>query len=442
MSNASPPADGPRRGRPTALFSSSRPGPESESGSGRCCSRGSVVAPARRLRRRRGHAEGGRARHARLLRRLEARPCRVRAGDRADAAGSSRPATPASRSTERSSPPATRRATSSSASTTTCCRARSTTICSRRTSRPSSPQVPAEYDLDDEHRVTPVDHGEVCLNVDRGWFASRDLDAAARLRRPARPALPRPARRREPGHVHARARLPARHDRAVRRGGLARLVAPPARERGARRRRLGGGVHRALQRCRREQGRPADRRLVRLEPTGRGDLRRPRARRGADRGRRVDLLPAGGARGCPARRPQSRGRAGADRLHALAGVPADVPLSMFVFPVREGVALPPEFERFAVVPARPLELSPARIGRNRDRWIREWTDDRAALTILRATAVVVPAVFLALFFAYPLAGRSSSAGSARAACRPTCSPRRPTLGCCGSPSGRRPSRRC
>ncbi len=28
--------------------------------------------------------------------------------------------------------------------------------------------------------------------------------------------------------------------------------------------------------------------------------------------------------------------------------------------------------------------------------------DRAALTILRATAVVVPAVFLALFFAYPL----------------------------------------
>ncbi len=52
----------------------------------------------------------------------------------------------------------------------------------------------------------------------------------------------------------------------------------------------------------------------------------------------------------------------------------DVPLSMFVFPVREGVALPPEFERFAVVPAHPLELSPARIGRNRDRWISEWTE--------------------------------------------------------------------
>jgi thiamine transport system substrate-binding protein len=52
----------------------------------------------------------------------------------------------------------------------------------------------------------------------------------------------------------------------------------------------------------------------------------------------------------------------------------DVPGSMFVFPVRAGVALPPEFERHAVVPAHPLELPPAEIGRNRDRWIREWTD--------------------------------------------------------------------
>jgi thiamine transport system substrate-binding protein len=52
----------------------------------------------------------------------------------------------------------------------------------------------------------------------------------------------------------------------------------------------------------------------------------------------------------------------------------DVPLSMFVFPVRNGVTLPAAFAKWAVVPARPLELSPAEIGRNRDRWIREWTD--------------------------------------------------------------------
>ena len=52
---------------------------------------------------------------------------------------------------------------------------------------------------------------------------------------------------------------------------------------------------------------------------------------------------------------------------------ADVPLSMFVFPVRDGVELPEAFRRFAVVPPRPLELPPERIGANRDRWIREWT---------------------------------------------------------------------
>jgi thiamine transport system substrate-binding protein len=52
----------------------------------------------------------------------------------------------------------------------------------------------------------------------------------------------------------------------------------------------------------------------------------------------------------------------------------DVPLSMFVFPVVEGTALPQEFARFAVVPETPLELPPDEIGANRDQWVDEWTD--------------------------------------------------------------------
>ena len=36
----------------------------------------------------------------------------------------------------------------------------------------------------------------------------------------------------------------------------------------------------------------------------------------------------------------------------------DMPLQMFVFPVRDEAALPPEFEEFAVVPEHPLELAP------------------------------------------------------------------------------------
>ena len=52
----------------------------------------------------------------------------------------------------------------------------------------------------------------------------------------------------------------------------------------------------------------------------------------------------------------------------------DIPLQMFVFPARSDAALPPEFERFAVVPKHPLELPPAEIEANRERWVDEWTD--------------------------------------------------------------------
>ncbi|MGH9032550.1 MAG: thiamine ABC transporter substrate-binding protein, partial [Acidimicrobiia bacterium] len=57
---------------------------------------------------------------------------------------------------------------------------------------------------------------------------------------------------------------------------------------------------------------------------------------------------------------------------------ADIPLSMFVFPAREGVDLPDVFVEFADVPPDPLSLPPDAIGENREQWIREWTD-----TVLR-----------------------------------------------------------
>jgi thiamine transport system substrate-binding protein len=56
---------------------------------------------------------------------------------------------------------------------------------------------------------------------------------------------------------------------------------------------------------------------------------------------------------------------------------ADIPLNMFVYPVREGVELP---EVFAVssVPDDPLSLPPEEISQHRDEWIKAWTD-----TVLR-----------------------------------------------------------
>jgi thiamine transport system substrate-binding protein len=53
---------------------------------------------------------------------------------------------------------------------------------------------------------------------------------------------------------------------------------------------------------------------------------------------------------------------------------AGMPLTMFVLPTREGVPLPAVFMRFDPTIAHPLELSPTRIGANRDRWVSEWTD--------------------------------------------------------------------
>ena len=53
---------------------------------------------------------------------------------------------------------------------------------------------------------------------------------------------------------------------------------------------------------------------------------------------------------------------------------ADVPLSMFVYPVREDTTLPPEFVAHAVAPDEVSELAPADIDAHREEWIDTWTD--------------------------------------------------------------------
>jgi thiamine transport system substrate-binding protein len=50
-----------------------------------------------------------------------------------------------------------------------------------------------------------------------------------------------------------------------------------------------------------------------------------------------------------------------------------VPLTWFVFPANQEVALPPEFVEHTSLPAHPLTMDPAVIDANRERWIEEWT---------------------------------------------------------------------
>jgi thiamine transport system substrate-binding protein len=239
---------------------------------------------------------------------------------------------------------------------------------------PQLEHVPTQFVLDDEHRVTPVDHGAVCLNYDRGWFDEHDV------------APPRT--------FEALAGRPYRgllvvENPATSSPGLAFLLATIAHfgEDGWRSywRQLrandllvvDGWEEAYTARFSGASGSTGDRPIVvsyasspaaEVIFAGRELERAPTAVATATCFRQIEL--AGVLRG--ARNPE-----GARRLIDFMLSPRfqrDLPLSMFVFPVRDGVGLPPEFERFAVVPAHPLALAPAAIGRNRDRWIREWTE--------------------------------------------------------------------
>jgi len=51
----------------------------------------------------------------------------------------------------------------------------------------------------------------------------------------------------------------------------------------------------------------------------------------------------------------------------------DMPLQMFVFPVNPDAILPDVFNMAIVIPDQPVMLSPLEISNKRDRWIQEWT---------------------------------------------------------------------
>lgn len=51
----------------------------------------------------------------------------------------------------------------------------------------------------------------------------------------------------------------------------------------------------------------------------------------------------------------------------------DIPLQMFVFPVNGAAELPEVFVEYAVIPENPVRMDIADIDANREDWIREWT---------------------------------------------------------------------
>ena len=229
-----------------------------------------------------------------------------------------------------------------------------------------------DFSSPDAH-VTPVDHGEVCLNVDRAWFASHRVQPPAGLA----------------DLVLARYRdLLVVENPATSSPGLAFLLATVAtfgdrwetywrglRANGVRV--VDGWEEAYTQQFSGAAGSPGKRPIVvsyasspaaEVIFSSRPLATAPTAAVEAGCYRQVEY--AGILRGA---HNEKGARALVDFMLSQR-FQADVPGSMFVYPVREGVPLPKPFVRYAVVPEDPLELPAEEVDANRDRWVARWTD--------------------------------------------------------------------
>ena len=101
--------------------------------------------------------------------------------------------------------------------------------------------------------LTPVDYGDVCINIDDAWFEAG----------PDRPDLSGPVRHLGGQLLQPRPGLSAGHHRRVRRGRLAGLLARPDGQRRRDHLRVVGLLRRRLHL---QRGRPADRAVLCLQP--------------------------------------------------------------------------------------------------------------------------------------------------------------------------------
>ena len=240
---------------------------------------------------------------------------------------------------------------------------------------PNLADVDPSLVLDPEHRVTPIDRGDVCLNYDKEWFAERGIappqDLSDLVRAPYRDLLvaENPATS-TPGLAFMLATIAAFGDgdrwQAYWAGLRANGVLVVDGWEDAYNARFSGA-----------SGSKGNRPLVvsyASSPPAEVIFRDPRPAT-APTGvvekscfRQIEL--AGILRG-------AKNEEGARELVDFMlsrRFQEDIPLQMFVFPARRDATLPAEFERFAVVPESPLELPPAEIEANRERWVDEWTD--------------------------------------------------------------------
>lgn len=186
-------------------------------------------------------------------------------------------------------------------------------------------KVGAEYQLDqDEHRVTPIDSGDICVNYDKAYFEKNKIAPPRSFDDLIKPEykdllVTENASTSSPGLGFVLGTAAEYGDDGWE-GYWEKLKANGVKV-------VDGWEQAYYQEFsgstdgKKAAWRPAARRVVRLLAARRGRLRGPEAEDRAHRGRDRYLLPADRVRGAAEQREERRGRQGADRLPDLEGVP-------------------------------------------------------------------------------------------------------------------------
>ena len=234
--------------------------------------------------------------------------------------------------------------------------------------------IPDALELDPEHRLLPVDFGDVCLNYDKAWFAEQGLDPPANLE-----ALTDPAYQ----------GLTVVQNPATSSPGLAFLLATI----GA----FGEDGYQAYWQSLRDN--------EVLVTSGWEDAYWGQFSGASDGERPIVVSYASSppaevyfAETPPEEAPTAavvsdgtcfrqiefvgilKGTAQRDLAEKLIDFmlgqrfQEDIPLQMFVFPANQTAALPDVFTEYTTVPENPATVSPEAIEANREEWIEGWTE--------------------------------------------------------------------